>query len=194
MPNILAAHFDDFHHAEAALRDLAASKSIEATDIDHVALGAPGRRDRYPVGGDEDADQRAAEGDKGALNGAAIGTAAGAVTGLAASALLGPLGAAATAAVGAYGGSLTGALGNMGDSPAKNAPPPRPAGVMVMVHARKWEHRAVALNAFGKNGARGIEEAEGQWSHGTWADFNPVMTPRWLVPPSISQGFVEDRE
>jgi hypothetical protein len=63
---------------------------------------------------------------------------------------------------------------------------------MVMVHAPKWEHRAFALNTFDKNGARSIEEAEGQWRHGTWADFNPVATPRWLVPPSIPQTSLED--
>jgi hypothetical protein len=150
MPNIIAAHFDDFPHAEAALRDLAASRSIGATDIDHVVLDAPGR---HPIGSDEYADKRAA-----------------------ASVLR---------------GSLAGALGSMGQSAAENAPP-RPAGVMVMVHAPKWEHRAFALNTFDKNGARSIEEAEGQWRHGTWADFNPVATPRWLVPPSIPQTSLED--
>jgi hypothetical protein len=147
MPNIIAAHFDDFPHAEGALRDLAASKSLEATDIDHVVLAAPGRHD----GSDEYADK------------------------------------SATAGV-----SLAGALVSMGESAAENAPPQRPAGVMVMVHAPKWEHRAFALNTFDKNGARSIEEAEGQWRHGTWADFNPVATPRWLVPPSIPQAPLED--
>lgn len=39
MPNIIAAQFDDFSHAEAVLRDLAGS--IESSDIDHVVLGAP---------------------------------------------------------------------------------------------------------------------------------------------------------
>ena len=99
MPNIIAAHFDDFPHAEAALRDLAASKSIGATDIDHVVLDAPGSHDHDPIGSDEYADKRAA-----------------------ASVLR---------------GSPAGALGGMGESAAENAPP-RPAGVMVMVHAPKW--------------------------------------------------------
>jgi hypothetical protein len=192
MPNIIAGHFADFPHAEGALRDLAESKRIDASDIDHVVLGPPGRHDRYPIGGDEDADKRAAPGDKGALNGAALGTAAGAVTGAATALLLGPLGAAATAAVGAYGGSLAGALGKMGKSATEGAPPPRPAGVMVMVHAQEWEQRALALNAFDKNGARSIEEAEGQWRDGTWADFNPVATAHWLVPPSTPRVSVND--
>ncbi len=185
MPNIIAAQFDDFAHAEGAMRDLAASSSIEKGDIDHVVLGAPGRHDRYPVGGDEDADARAKKGDEGALTGAAIGGAAGAVTGVAAAALLGPLGAAATIAAGAYSGSLAGALDSMGESKTEGAPPPRPAGVMVMVHVRTPEHRALALNTFHKNDARSVEEADGKWQGGTWRDFNPVATPRWLVPPSI---------
>ena len=182
MPNIIAAQFDDFAHADAALRDFAAS-SVAVSDIDHVVLGAPGRHDRYPIGGDEDADARAKEGDAGAVTGAALGGAAGAVTGIAASALLGPLGTVAAIAAGAYSGSLAGALESMGDSATADAPPPRPAGVMVMVHARTWEHRALALNTFQKNGARSVEEADGQWQHGTWADFNPVSTPQWLVSP-----------
>jgi hypothetical protein len=191
MPNIIAAQFDDFPHAEAALSDLTKSAALSTTDVDHVVLGAPGRHDRYPIGGDENADTGAVDGDKGAVSGAAIGTAVGAVSGLAATAVLGPLGAAATAAVGAYGGSLAGALGKMGEHDKAEAPP-RPAGVMVMVHAPTWASRAVALNAFERNGARSIEEADGQWREGTWADFNPVSTPRWLVPPS-TPSLPEDR-
>jgi hypothetical protein len=187
MPNIIAAQFDDFAHAEAALRDLAASSSIEKGDMDHVVLGAPGRHDRYPVGGDEDADARAKKGDNGALTGAAIGGAAGAATGIAAAALLGHVGAAATVAAGAYSGSLAGALDRMGESKTEGAPAPRPAGVMVMVHVRTPEHRALALNTFHKNDARSVEEADGKWQGGTWRDFNPVATPRWLVPPATRQ-------
>jgi len=191
MPNIIAAQFDDFAHAEAALRDLAASSSIVASDIDHVVLGAPGRHDRYPVGGDEDADARAEKGDEGALTGAAIGGAAGAVTGIAAGALLGPLGVAGAIAAGVYSGSLAGALDSMGEAKTDDTPPPRPAGVMVMVHVRTAEHGALALNTFHKNDARSVEEADGKWEDGTWADFNPVSTPRWLAPPSTPRSLAD---
>src|SRR5450755_1660929 len=112
MKNIVAAHFEDFAHAEAALADLDAN-GVATKDVDHVVLGAPGRHDRFPIGGDEDADTAAGSGEKGAAGGAALGGAAGAVSG----ALLGPLGAIAGAAVGAYTGSLAGALGSMGDDP-----------------------------------------------------------------------------
>ena len=180
MPNIIAAQFDDFAHAEGALQTLSQSGRFTLTDIDHVVLGAPGRHDRFPVGGDEDADAGAVKGDRSARKGAAIGSAAGAVTGIA----LGPVGVAAGAALGAYGGSLAGALGGMGEARSTDAPPPRPAGIMVMVHASNGEQRDAALRAFRTHGARSIEEAEGQWSRGTWTDFNPVSKPHWLMPPS----------
>jgi hypothetical protein len=184
MTNIIAAQFDDFAHADTAERDLTKSGTIDPTEIDRVVLGAPGRHDRFPVGGDEDADAGAVEGDVGARSGAAIGGAVGAVTGV----VLGPIGAVAGAALGAYGGSLAGALESMG-GPEKGAaaPPPRPAGVMVMVHVQTSAQRERALGAFLAHGARSIEEADGEWNQGTWADFNPVATPRWIVAPSDFQ-------
>jgi hypothetical protein len=178
MKNIVAAHFEDFAHAEAALADLDAN-GIATKDVDHVVLGAPGRHDRFPIGGDEDADAGAAHGEKGAAGGAALGGAAGAVSG----ALLGPLGAMAGAAIGAYTGSLAGALGGMGDDPNHQPPPPRPAGVMLMVHVGTPDAREIALEAFRRHDARAIEQAEGQWVAGAWDDFNPVATPDWLQSP-----------
>jgi len=184
MPNIIAAQFDDFAHAEAVLGDLGVPGGISPANLDHVVLGAPGRHDRYPLGGDEDADAGAVDGDDAARTGAAIGGAAGAMAGI----VLGPAGVVAGAALGAYGGSLAGALNGMGESAsAVTAPPPRPAGVMVMVHFQSSAQRELALRAFLANGARGIEEADGLWNQGTWADFNPVATPHWLVAPSNSK-------
>jgi hypothetical protein len=184
MTNIIAAQFDDFAHADTAVRDMTKSGTIDPTEIDRVVLGAPGRHDRYPVGGDEDADAGAVDGDEGARTGAAIGGAVGAVTGV----VLGPIGAVAGAALGAYGGSLAGALDSMGDSRnGTDAPPPRPAGVMVMVHVQSSAQRELALGAFLAHGARSIEEADGEWNQGTWVDFNPVATPRWIVAPSDFQ-------
>jgi hypothetical protein len=181
--NIVAAQFDDFTHADAALRALGESGMFASQDLDQIVLGAPGRHDRHPLGGDEDADVGAAKGNKGA----ALGAAAGAATGMCAGAVLGPLGVAAGAAVGAYGGSFAGALGGMGESSAAAAPPPRPAGVMVSAHVRNLTQRNLALQLFHANGARSVEEAEGLWREGTWANFNPVATPHWLMPPSALQ-------
>ncbi len=183
MKNIVAAQFDDFAHAEAAMRELRTAHGMNARDVAHVALNAPGRHAAHPIGGDQDADAGAAHGDSGALSGAVIGGAAGAVTGLAASTVLGPIGAVATAAIGAYTGSLAGALNRMNDAADQGAPPPRPAGVMVMVHAATQEQHDGAVSIFRRQGARGIEEAEGQWKDG-WTDFDPVAPPQWIVPPT----------
>ena len=184
MKNIMAAQFDDFTHADAALRALAESGMFDPQGLDQIVLGAPGRHDRHPVGGDEDADAGAAKGDKGAVHGAALGAAAGVAAGMAAGSVLGPLGVAAGAALGAYGGSFAGALDSMGESSGAAAPPPRPAGVMVMAHVRNLTQRNLALQTFHANGARSVEEAEGLWREGTWANFDPVATPHWLMPPS----------
>jgi hypothetical protein len=183
MKNIVAAHFEDFAHAEAALADLDAN-GIATKDVDHVVLGAPGRHDRTPIGGDQDADAGAAKGDGGAAGGAAVGSAAGAMSG----AVLGPLGAMAGAAIGAYTGSLAGALGSMGADPGHQPPPPRPAGVMLMVHVDTPDAREIALEAFRRHDARAIEQAEGQWVGGAWDDFNPVTTPDWLQSPLHATG------
>ena len=178
MKNIVAAHFEDFAHAEAALADLDAN-GVSAKDVDQVVLGAPGRHDRFPIGGDEDADTAAESGEKGAAGGAALGGAAGAVSG----ALLGPLGAIAGAAVGAYTGSLAGALETMGDEHDHQATPARPAGVMLMVHVATPDAREIALEAFRRHDARAIEQSQGQWIAGSWDDFNPVSTPDWVLSP-----------
>lgn len=183
MKNIVAAHFEDFAHAEAALTDLDAN-GIASKDVDHVVLGAPGRHDRFPIGGDEDVDVGAANGEKGAAGGAALGGAAGAASG----ALLGPLGAMAGAAIGAYTGSLAGALAGMGAEPGRQPTLPRPAGVMLMVHVSTPDAREIALEAFRRHDARAIEQADGQWVAGAWDDFNPVATPDWLQSPLHAVG------
>ena len=178
MKNIVAAHFEDFAHAEAALADLDVN-GIAAKDANQVVLGAPGRHDRFPIGGDEDADPAAESGEVGAAGGAALGGAAGAVSG----ALLGPLGAIAGAAVGAYTGSLAGALESMGDEHDRQTPPARPAGVMLMVHVDTPDAREIALEAFRRHDARAIEQLQGQWIAGASDDFNPVSTPDWIQSP-----------
>ena len=178
MKNIVAAHFEDFAHAEAALADLEAN-GISAKDVDQVVLGAPGRHDRFPIGGDEDSDAAAENGEKGAAGGAILGGAAGAISG----ALLGPLGALAGGAVGAYTGSLAGAMESMGGEHDPQAQPSRPAGVMLMVHVDNPDEREIALEAFRRHDARAIEQAQGQWVAGSWDEFNPVSTPDWIQSP-----------
>src|SRR6478672_7107348 len=172
MAQIVAGVFDDEQSATAAAHDLR-SAGFEAADLDQFVLNPPGRHNRLPLGGDEDADAKAEGGDKGALTGAAIGTAVGAVAGLAAMPLVGPIAVVGGAAAGAYAGSLAGAVQKMGDdSPAPTTP--RPAGVMVAVNAGTPEDCEVAIDVLRERGAKMIERAQGEWRGGKWADFDPV--------------------
>ncbi len=182
--NILAAQFDEFAQADAAIQELCGSRGFSPTDVAKIVLGAPGRHDAFPLGGDEDQDAGASKGDTGAASGAVMGGGAGVVAGVAAAAALGPIAALAATGIGAYTGSLAGALDRMTDASAHGEVPARPAGVMVMAHAATPARREQALATFTNHRARGIEEAEGQWVDGTWADFSPVSRPHWLVPPA----------
>jgi hypothetical protein len=63
----------------------------------------------------------------------------------------------------------------MGDD--RPAPQPRPAGIMVAVHAGKPEDEELAIGLLRDRNARMIERAEGTWREGKWFDFDPVRAP-----------------
>jgi hypothetical protein len=185
MTLILSGQFDDFEHAARVVSDLR-SLGIAGDQIETFALNAPGQHDRFPGGGDEDADREAEKGDEGAMGGAALGGAAGLALGAAAIPIVGPLAAAAGVAVGAYTGSLAGAVKTMGaeDQDAAVPPTPRPAGVRVSVSVPAPDRRAGIVDTFTRHHAHSIEEAEGTWRNGSWVDFDPVSVPRWVLPPA----------
>lgn len=180
MARILVGQFDDFDSAKAAASDLHAF-GVGAGDTEIYALNAPGQHDRYPVGGDQDEDRGARKGDEGAVTGAAIGTVAGIALGAAAIPVVGPLAVAAGAAVGAYTGSLHGAVESMGDKPQV---PMRPAGVRLAVNVTAAVRRQDIVAAFHRHDVRSVEEAEGTWQAGSWVDFDPVSTPKWVEEPT----------
>ena len=185
MATILSGQFDDFESAERLVSELH-SLGVESEDIQQFVLNAPGQHDRYPIGGDEDADPAARGGENGATVGAMLGGAAGVAIGAAAIPVLGPAAAVAGLAVGAYTGSFAGALNAMGpatESTDANVVP-RPAGVRVAVNVPTPERRHQVLDSFVRHHARSIEEAHGTWSNGAWIDFDPVSIPRWVVPPT----------
>ena len=93
--------------------------------------------------------------------------------------------AAAGLAVGAYTGSLHGAMNKLGDTPAAVETPPRPAGVRLAVNVLPPSTRDSVLATFRRHGAHSIEEAEGTWRDGTWVEFDPVTTPRWVEAPPV---------
>jgi hypothetical protein len=181
MAQILLGQFDDFQSAEAVAGELR-SVGVAPGDIEIFHLNAPGQHDRYPVGGDENADRNARQGDEGQLAGAAMGAAAGLALGAMAIPVAGPLAAAAGMAVGAHTGSLHGAVSALGDNPGATTPL-RPAGVRVGVHIVSPSHREHVLAALRRHDVRSIEEGDGTWSDGSWSDFYPVSTPRWVEPP-----------
>jgi hypothetical protein len=178
MENILCAQFDDLKSAANAAEDLRAA-GVGTGDIEQFVLNAPGQHDRHPIGGDKEAK----DGDEGAAAGASLGGVAGLVVGAAAIPVAGPFAAAAGLAAGAYAGSLAGAVNSMGDPDDDASSRYRPAGVRVAVHLAAPELRGPVLQAFGLHKARSIEQAEGNWSDGSWQDFDPLSTPHWIVPP-----------
>lgn len=182
MAQILIGQFDDFDAAETTAHELR-SLGVAQGDMEIFALNAPGQHDQYPLGGDEDADRDARDGDKGAVAGAAIGGVAGLALGAAAIPVAGPIAAAAGLAVGAYTGALHGAVNTMGETPPQAAIPARPAGVRLAANVLSPSHREHVLAAFRRNGARSIEEADGTWRDASWTDFDPVSVPRWIEPP-----------
>jgi hypothetical protein len=180
--HLVAAVFDEQAQADAAAGSLH-SVGLSDADVAQLVLSAPGQHAGYPIGGDVEKDPGARHGEGGALTGAAVGGAAGAVAGVAAATVLGPLAAVATTAIGAYAGSLAGALDRMHDTGLSGAPPPRPAGVMVIARVDSDAQRDAAADVFRDHQARSIEQAEGRWANGAWADFDPVAPPHWLQPP-----------
>lgn len=183
MAQILVGQFDDFENAEAAASELR-SLGIAQGDLEVYALNAPGQHDQTPIGGDEDADRGARKGDEGALAGAAIGGAAGLALGAAAIPIAGPVAVAAGLAVGAYTGAFAGAVNKLGNKPPALEIPARPAGVRLAAHILSPSYREHVIAAFHRHNVRSIEEADGIWRDGKWADFDPVSVPKWLQEPA----------
>jgi len=173
MERIIAGRFQTKGDADAAAALIA--QYVDTADICIFHNNPPGQHDTFAVGGDEDEDPGAeGAGKLAAATAVAAGLGAGAI-----GALGGPVVALAAAAAGAYTGSLVGAMNGLGDRDYKpRAPERRPAGIMLSVHITgpAVERRVIAtLRA---HGAADIEQAQGEWRNGDWADFNPVAAPR----------------
>ena len=184
MPTILIGQYDDFETADAAIAELRESGIADGA-IEQFHLNAPGQHDQYPVGGDEDADRNAREGDEGAMSGAAIGAAAGLAVGIVTLPIAGPFAAAAGLAVGAYTGSLAGAVNSLGSEEhpaAQSTIPMRSAGVRVAVAVAGNDAEPIE-RILRKHAARSIERSAGTLQGGHMANFDPVSTPQWIMPP-----------
>jgi hypothetical protein len=172
MEKIIAGNFQTSVQADKA-RQALLKAGFPDDDISIYHNNAPGQHGADPLGGDEHADPQA----KGAAGGAAAGSLAGAVAGAAVGgAVGGALGAVAGAGVGAYTGSFGGAMVGAGEN--GNLPPQRrPAGIVVAVRLEDNGLRDSVISTLSELQPVAIEEAEGEWQHGEWSDFDPVAAP-----------------
>ena len=74
-------------------------------------------------------------------------------------------------------------LGNHDDK--LNAPERRPAGIMLSVRISGAVVERRVIDALRAQGAADIEQAQGEWRDGGWADFNPVAAPRLVETAPI---------
>jgi hypothetical protein len=174
MSRIIAGIFEASPQAEAAVAALR-SAGFPEQSVSEFHNNAPGQHALHPLGGDESADPEAKGAGKGAAKGAALGTVIGAGVG---AVLAGPLGAVAGAGVGAYTGAFGGAMNRLADEDATLPPSRRPAGIMVAVELQgSHASEATAIALMRDHEAVAIEEAEGKWLEGQWADFDPLEPP-----------------
>jgi hypothetical protein len=170
MEDIIAGRFetdDEARSAAASLADL-----VSESDIFIFFNNQPGAHDsdRSP------SDERAAEsGAKGAATGAASGAIA---AGAAGTAVGGPAAGAVAAAVGGYTGSLAGTAGGLTEGERKNAPRSRPAGMMLAIRVANADNKQEIIDRLRRQGAAGIEIANGKWGNGEWLDFDPMASPQ----------------
>jgi hypothetical protein len=188
MATIIAGGFEVVKDADAAVARLGEA-GVRRENLCTFGVNPPGEHDTLPGGGDRRESPGAENAGKGAGKGAAIGAAAGLAAGAAATPLLGPAGLAAGAAAGAYTGSLVGALGRMNKDEQPGKDSVRPAETLVAVNADAPGPAAEELvRIFEECGARQVEQTEGRWENGAWADFDPLAPPQLVGGRDVRQG------
>jgi hypothetical protein len=188
MARIIAGGFEVVTEADAAVARLRAT-GVRNEDLCTFRVNPPGEHDTNPGGGDRPESPGAENAGKGAGKGAAIGAAAGLAAGAAATPFLGPAGLAAGAAAGAYTGSLVGALGRMDKEAQPGRDSVRPAETLVAVNADAAGPPAEQLvRIFEECGARQVEQTNGRWENGAWADFDPLTAPQLVGGRDVRQG------
>jgi hypothetical protein len=184
MASIIAGGFEVVTEADAAVERLRAA-GVRTEDLCTFSVNPAGEHDPAPPGvqaiSDETKEAGTKSAGKGAGKGAALGAAAGLAVGAAATPLMGPAGLAAGVAAGAYAGSLTGALhGTDKDAqPARDSV--RPAETLIAVNVDSGHPSAEEVaRIFEECNARQVEQQEGRWENGAWADFNPSTPPHLI--------------
>lgn len=188
MTSIIAGRFDTFDRAEHAAYRMRA-RGFRDTDLNVFYVNPPGQHARFAIGGDHAVDAGARKAGVGAGRGVLVGAVIGA--------LLASIGLAVlrhrmnvsfvglpvivlvlATGLGAYLGSLVGALSQTGGPQTEAGNPPvRNAGVVLAAHVTP-ETEDVACEVLRSEGAQEVEEADGYWRDGRWADFDAVKPPR----------------
>lgn len=180
MATIIAGGFDAYSKTQEALGRLRAA-GIADDNLCEFRVNPPGEHDVRPIGGDRKESPGAQRADEGASKGAAVGATVGAAAGVSATPLLGPAGIVAGAAVGGYTGSLVGSLGGVSSEAQPDSEDVRPAEALVAVNIDGGTVPAEeVVRIFEECGANQVEQAEGRWADGEWADFNPLSRPRLI--------------
>ena len=177
MAHIIAANYATLDEAEPAQRALEVLLGKDRVGVFH--LNASGQHDMFPSGGDQDEDPGAKGAGGHAAGGAAVGAAVGIALGALIAPVAGPLGMAAGGAAGAYAGSLVGGVSGMERDPSKQyaGVPLRPGGVILNARTDGIDCETRVIEIMQSAGPRVIEQAEGEWTDGDWADFDPVSRP-----------------
>jgi predicted lipid-binding transport protein (Tim44 family) len=176
MSHIVAGRFEQVLDANAALDELKRGGFADA-EVELFYVAPPGQHGTYPIGGDAHSDAGARFGGWGAALGALIGGGVGLALGTMLSLQRGFIAVFLLVGIGAWVGSLIGALLRMhaarpGEADREH-PAETPAGTMVAVNVDRPQTLDRAVEALRRHGARDIGAARGEWSNGSWKDFDP---------------------
>lgn len=187
MQTILAGRVETQERAERLMAELR-ERGVALADMQAFYVTPPGQHAKFPIGGDQYADEAARDAPKGQAAGAAMGAAAGLVAGGVAAAAVPPLApviVAGVTGVGALAGSIAGAVSasrtprEMGQGDDTDDPHAREGGLMLAVRVTPATESAI-LEAMDAAGVQGIEKTRGEWRDGHWVDFNPTDPPQKL--------------
>lgn len=194
MAMIIAAKTGTQEAGDAIVEALA-SQGVPRDHMQVFYVNPPGQHDLTPIGGDMAADSGAegAAGTQaaGVAAGAAVGAAVGAVVGVALP-LIAPAAIAGLSGVGAHVGGLVGVVNGTRDgedekletdSPraGEEARDMRRGGMMIAVKVDTARiSRDAVVDTLHRMGAHDLEQADGHWQDGDWADFDPRQPPQWV--------------
>lgn len=190
MTDIVAGRFEQQSDAQAAVERLLRG-GFRRDDVSSFFVNPPGQHARFPVGGDRDVSPGARGAGGAAIAGGIIGGVLGLVFGIAASHVFGSVSVVGGVAAGAYLGVLAGALARLQDRKAairngNDATEVRQSGIMVAAHTPTASSHDEAVRTLRSSGAIDVEDAEGEWHHGRWVDFDPTE-PATRAPTAASE-------